>query len=243
MNAVEIFCKKHGLTVNQFYGKEKYDGDFDLRYETKLPKGASFYVTGYIDLSSLTTLPEGVTLTAGGYLYLRSLTTLPEGVTLTAGGYLDLKNKTVRLNNVQWPLIWPDGKHICADGIMQEIISQKGKVYHTCDIVTKKPGYLVTDGHGKFSHGETLKEAKESLIYKISNRDKSKYENMTRKTSLSFADMVECYRVISGACEAGTRGFVATLGEKRKDAYTIGEVIKLTVGQWGNKEFFEFFRK
>ena len=32
--------------------------------------------------------------------------------------------------------------------------------------------YVVSDGKGKFAHGDTVKEAKEDLIYKISNRNK-----------------------------------------------------------------------
>jgi hypothetical protein len=49
------------------------------------------------------------------------------------------------------------------------------------------------------------------------------------------------YRVITGACEFGTRSFVESLGEV-KDQYTVSEVIKLTEGQWGHARLIEFMR-
>lgn len=46
--------------------------------------------------------------------------------------------------------------------------------------------YLVTDGEGRYAHGETIKEARESLIYKIKNRDKSEYESLTLDSKVTF---------------------------------------------------------
>ena len=43
------------------------------------------------------------------------------------------------------------------------------------------PCYVV-EKDGIYSHGATLKEAKDSLIYKISNRDTSMYEYYTFDT-------------------------------------------------------------
>lgn len=50
------------------------------------------------------------------------------------------------------------------------------------------------------------------------------------------------YRVITGACEAGTRNFVEGLS-KRKKKYTVAEIIEQTKGQYGNDTFKEFFKQ
>lgn len=124
---------------------------------------------------------------------------------------------------------------------MQELVSNKGQVYRVRDLVGGPLKHLVTDGNGKFAHGDTLDKARESLIYKIGNRDKSKFKGMTKETVLSFAESIEAYRVITGACEAGTKGFVDRVG--KKETYTIGEIIELTSGQYGSEEFKLFFSK
>ena len=109
-------------------------------------------------------------------------------------------------------------------------------------IAHKKIEYLVTDGEGKWAHGATLKEAKDSLIYKIADRDKSKYDNWTKDTIVTHAEAIESYRVITGACAMGTRHFCeVVLGNKKKDKYTIAEVIELTKGQYGSESFASFF--
>ena len=51
-NEIKDFCKKHGLTEDQFYGREKYEGS--------------------LDLGSLTSIPDTFNPTVGGYLYLGS---------------------------------------------------------------------------------------------------------------------------------------------------------------------------
>ena len=102
--------------------------------------------------------------------------------------------------------------------------------------------YLITDGEGKWAHGATLKEAKESLIYKIADRDSSKYKEWTKDTIVSHAEAIEAYRVITGACALGTRYFCeSVLGDSKKDKYTIAEVINLTEGQYGAETFKNFF--
>ena len=52
--------------------------------------------------------------------------------------------------------------------------------------------YMVSDGKGNYYHGETIKEANEDLIYKITDRKKSDYEDLTLDSKLTFADSVSC---------------------------------------------------
>ena len=102
----------------------------------------------------------------------------------------------------------------------------------------------VVEKDGVFAHGATLKEAKESLIYKISDRNediyKNAYKNYTLDTEVTHEEAIKMYRVITGACEAGTRYFVENVFTEKKEKYTVKEIIKLTKGQYGNETLKEF---
>ena len=189
----------------------------------------------------------------GGYLDLgnnnMSEVTFPEGMTI--GGYLYLGNNNLSEvvtppptkpapSALHWE--WRGRRFIKADGIFQEVVSQRGSVYRVKSIGSKDVTYLVTDGNDRWSHGKTLKEAKEDLIYKISNRDKSRYESLTLDDVLTRAEAIECYRVITGACAQGTKAFVTSL-PKVKDEYTIREIITLTEGRYGGQTFKDYFNK
>ncbi len=102
----------------------------------------------------------------------------------------------------------------------------------------------MVNGRTAILHGDTLKSAKEDLIYKISNRDKSEYDNLTIESELTFEDAIECYRVVTGSCGEGTKDFVKNcLTGETKKKYSIKEIIKLTDGRYGNETFKQFFNK
>ena len=176
--------------------------------------------------------PEGMTIGGGLSLYNNQLTSNPD---------------TSHINQIapdvfHWE--WRGRRYIKADDIFQQVIKQRGNVYVVRSIGSDKDQYLVTDGNGKWAHGDTVKEAKGDLIYKISNRDKSKYEGWAMQTEVSFEEAIEAYRVITGACAAGTKGFVERMTPgQRKDRYTVAEIIKLTKGQYGHEAFKAFFGK
>ena len=133
------------------------------------------------------------------------------------------------------------GKYIKADGIFGKIVKQKGNVYHIQLGKSEDITYLVTDGEGKWAHGETLKEAKDDLLYKIGERNKGNYKDLSLDSELSFKEAIVCYRVITGACSFGTRDFIENRLDDKKDEYTISEIIELTEGEYGNEVFKEFF--
>ena len=185
------------------------------------------------------------------WLYNNQLTevSFPEGMTI--GGSLSLYNnqltkKVAPPAHKDAPTVlhwqWRDRHYIKVDGIFQEVISQRGKVYRVKSIGSDKVTYLVTDGEGRWAHGETLKEAKDDLIYKISDRDTTKYNSLTLDSVLTKAEAIQCYRAITGACVAGTKGFINSLPEV-KEQYTIAEIIKLTKGSYGNESFAGFFKR
>ena len=187
-----------------------------------------------------------------GSLYLRGtgITSLPDNLTVVGSLYLEGTgitdtSKVNRKFNVDLVnKIWSNSKYICADDLFTEVLSHHGNVWEVKKIASTKSFYLVTDGHDKYAHGDTIQEAKKDLLYKISNRDKSEYEKLTLDSILTFEEAIECYRIITGACSFGTKNFVETiLPEKDKKAsYSIREMIEITRGQYGHETFKSFFK-
>jgi hypothetical protein len=237
------------------------EGSLYLGSLKSIPEGFNPVVGGGLYLYSLTSIPEGFNPVVGGYLYLESLKSIPEGFNPVVGGNLYLPSLKsipkgfnpicnsiyVNINNISFTKIpencliyYQDKTYIRADNIFLELIKKKGSVYKCKNIGSDKVVYIVTDGR-KYSHGESIEEARESLKYKISTRDKSRYEGLKLSSKLGFGEMVECYRVITGACEYGVREFLSRKEVKEKKKYSIGEVVKMTSGEYGGKEFKEFF--
>ena len=152
--------------------------------------------------------------------------------------YYYLKDDFVHINH-------PSGREFLhADGILSEVIEKKGNVYHVRNGVNGLNGYVVTDGNNHWAHGYTLDEAKQDLHYKMSFRDKSEYEKLTLDSELPYDEAIACYRVITGACQFGTKSYLEhRLPKPNKEKYTIREMIELTKDEYGGKEFREFFEK
>ena len=93
---------------------------------------------------------------------------------------------------------WDNGKYICRDGILTEVVSNRHNVYKVRKIARKEIEYLITDGNGNWAHGDTLEEAKEDLMYKISDRRKSDYKHLKIDDTLPVDEAIKCYRVITG---------------------------------------------
>lgn len=132
------------------------------------------------------------------------------------------------------------GKHIIVDNILSKVLSQKGNVYKVINHGQKESSFIIQQD-GIYSHGKTLEEAKKSLIYKISSRDTSIYKDLKINTMLTKDEAIKMYRVVTGACESGTRYFVEQQNTV-KDNYTIKEIIELTKGQYGNETLVKFLK-
>lgn len=186
-----------------------------------------------------------------GSLFLlgTQIASLPDN--LTVGGSLDLRGTQIidasNINTIfnvdMVDKLWANSNFVKVDGMFAMKINQHGKVWEVKNIVGTKTFFIVTDGNGKYAHGDTIQEAKKDLIYKISNRNKSEYENLTLDSELSFGDAIECYRVITGACSFGTKDFVENHLKEKKEKYSIKEMIELTKGRYGNDAFRQFFDK
>ena len=131
------------------------------------------------------------------------------------------------------------------DGIWCEFLQIHGN-YARVNIIDMynvnncKPAWIARDGD-KYAHGETLHEAQESLMYKISDRDTGRYAGWKLDDVKTKSELIGAYRVITGACEFGTRQFCN--GRDLPDKCTIREAIKLTAGQYGAERFAEFFNE
>jgi len=243
-------------------------GSLYLSSLTSIPEDFNPTVEGYLDLSSLTSIPKGFNPTVGGSLYLYSLTSIPKGFNPTVGGSLNLssltsipkgfnptvgdgvylpnklqsKRKYTKLN-INIPISFQNGKYIKIDGIFTEVVNHKGNVWKVKKLNNPKEFYLVTNGAGKYAHGDTLEQAREDLVYKISkSADKNKYQKLTLSSTLSFEEGVEAYRVITGACSFGVKDFVTTKGIEKNKAYSVAEIIELTKESYGSESFKQFFK-
>ena len=127
---------------------------------------------------------------------------------------------------------------VVIDCIISVIVNRHKNVLKVKNIGDEDITFIVKDGE-MYAHGATIKEARESLLYKISNRDTSKYNNFTLDTKLTKKQAIEMYRVITGACEAGTRYFVEH--NKIPRNLTVAKVIEITENQYGNNKLKEFF--
>jgi hypothetical protein len=248
MNKKQIeFCKARNITENQFFGVDKIGGSLYLEGLTAIPEGFNPTVGVSLNLEGLTAIPKGFNPTVGVSLYLEGLTAIPEGFNPTVGGSLYLRGLTAPTKQLpdnfkqqlELNLTWEDGKYRIIDGIFCEILSEKKNVIK---VKTGNEIVYIINVDGVYSHGKTIKEARESLIYKISNRDTSPYDNMTVDTILTVAESIKMYRVITGACEFGTKHFVKMTDIKKKK-YTIKEIMEITSGQYGYDKLTAFFSK
>ena len=265
---INEFREKTGYTLTVVDGKLYYGGSLYLRGctgLTSLPENG-LTVGGWLDLSGctgLTSLPENG-LTVGGGLDLSGctgLTSLPENG-LTVGGWLDLsgtnitdtskvnrtlsaeaRRKIAAMQNMCLIWEWSDRTYIKVDGIFSVVDSHHGNVWRVHQLGESKQTYIVTDGEHHYAHGDTIEEARKDLVYKICDRDKSEYESLTLDSELTYSEAIECYRVITGACSAGTRQFCENILTVKKDRYTVREMMELTKGQYGSEMFKEFFAK
>ena len=126
-----------------------------------------------------------------------------------------------------------------ADGVLARIVSQRGPVTKVVICGKTDVSYIVTDGEA-FSHGKTLIEARDGLLYKIGKRDTSEYKSWTLEKEVSKRDAIRAYRCITGACERGVRGWIEQ--QETPETITVRGIIELTKGAFGACKFAEFFR-
>ena len=233
LRCTQITTLPEGLTV----GDSLYLNGTPI---TALPEELT--VGGWLDLSNtpITALPEG--LTVGGSLDLSNtpITVLPEG--LTVGGWLYLSGTNVKETKHKK---LQDGdyvpkRYIYADGILTHIKGRRKINGYTFYRGRIKGQNVITDGK-HYAHCKNIREGIKDLAFKTAkDRGIEQYKSLTLSSELAVDEIITMYRVITGACRAGTEMFVNSLG-KLKEKYTIKEAIEITKGQYNSRAFESFF--
>ena len=206
---------------------------------TSLPEGLT--VGGSLDLcgTKVTSLPED--LTVGGYLDLRGtkVTSLPEDLTVGDTVYADFPIQNVKkLKDGDYE----PNKYIYADGILTHVKRKTQKGIYTYYYGRIKGQNVIYDGE-YYAHCGSFKKGVHDLSFKrLKERGAEQYRNLTLDSVLSFEDAKNMYRIITGACEAGTNQFISSL-KKVKKSYSVREIIEMTKGQYGSGTFKEFFER
>jgi hypothetical protein len=203
--------------------------------------------------------------TIGEWLYVSSVDTLATFPNLkTIGGWLYMygaderkvfpklkhenrdKAKQIARKKLSRSLL--KAGYMLQDGILSKHIASRklsnGMIVHTQIIVGKTyKTYVIETPDGVYAHGDTVKYAREALLYKLSeNRDTTPYKAWTLDTSITKQQAIQSYMAITGACATGVQHFVkTTFGNKVPARTTVREVIALTRGQYSNCVYEKFF--
>jgi hypothetical protein len=202
--------------------------------------------------------------TVGGYVYVNSNAKLEAPKLQTVGGYVSVDSNAKldapalqkekpsqeiinKLRTEPKKLIQQHFErqgYLFADGILQTIINKKTAgpliIYKTKKIARDEINFVVYDGE-YYSHGETLEQAKNDLIFKRTTQDTSKFKEWKLTDKKLLSELIEAYRSITGACSSGTKDFCSN--RDLKEHYTIEEAIKITAGAYNSDKFASFFNK
>ena len=184
-------------------------------------------------------------LTVGGSLDLSNtqIASLPDN--LTVGGSLDLSNTQID-ESERWKVKtirngdYVAGEYLFVDNILTQIKGKKTVGQYTVYIGKIKGNNVVSDGVN-YAHCDKIRDGIADLLFKAaSDRGADQYKKLSLDTELTVAEAVTMYRIITGACRAGSEAFVNSQREL-KEKYTIRECIELTKGQYNAEKFAEFF--
>ena len=133
------------------------------------------------------------------------------------------------------------GRYIYCDGILTHVKSKRRVQGYDLYIGKIKGKNVVSDGEF-YAHCDDLREGIADIAFKrAADRGAEQYKGLSLDTVLTLDEAKTMYRVITGACRAGTEGFAASLGDRLKDNYTIREMIEVTRGQYNAGRFAEFW--
>ena len=133
------------------------------------------------------------------------------------------------------------GKYLYADGILTHI-KKKRKIGEYTLFVGKIPGHNVVFDGKHYAHCKNFRDGVGDLLFKsAADRGADQYRGVSLDDSFTVEELKTMYRVITGACKAGTEFFVNSLKDL-KDEYTVREAIEMTKGQYGAERFQAFFK-
>ena len=188
---------------------------------------------------------ENLMKQTGGSLYLSGtkITELPEN--LTVGGSLDLSGTQIKNSERGRIKILANGDYrpntwLYCDDILTHVTGARKHGEYTF-YKGKIKGKNVVQKGNLYAHCKTFKEGVADISFKeAKDRGAGQYKGFALDKVLAPEEAKTMYRIITGACQAGTESFVNSLG-KLKKGYTVAEIIELTKGQYGADTFKRFF--
>jgi len=245
---------------------KRYYVDLIYKCIAELPEDIDRLVCGILNLSYnlITRLPDSIfkIKTCDLNLSYNKITEIPESIGEFVGDWLNLdSNNITKLPNsikktkVNGLEIWglPMGRP--THQTFNEIEITDEYIYCDNDLTWYKSkkklkqyniykgyfdDYVIQDGD-VFAHADSIKECISDIIYKKSDRDKSKYKGLNQDEKMLLSDAVLMYRVITGACSGGTQSFLDSVDLPKE--LSINDVKVLTAGRYGNEDFVKFFKK
>lgn len=133
------------------------------------------------------------------------------------------------------------GCYLYADGILTHIKSKRHVRGYDLYIGKIKGKNVVSDGE-YYAHCENLRDGIADIAFKrAADRGADQYKGLDLDSEVTLDEAKTMYRIITGACQAGTEAFATSLGNELKERYTIREMIEVTKGQYDAECFSEFF--
>jgi len=208
--------------------KEHFDGDLVVTSETDnewLSELKS--VSGWLRILCKVDLP--VLQSIGGYLEINHDAQLPE----------TLKNNWGKNNGDTYAnVIFADNTYTLFKDVRKIKCEEKKITVYTSPC--KGALWTVTDGK-YFSHGKTLRQAIADLNFKYLKQNKNELKALDKNKLYKVEELINFYRIITGACLAGCEQFVNSNCNKKE--YTLKEAIEIVQknSAYKNKKFIEFF--
>lgn len=230
----DVYCGGNKIRV-------RFEGD------PLLPDGLT--VGGSLDLSGctgLTALPYGLTVGQGLDLTgCTGLTSIPNNIKIGGGVFSDNDAFLNPKYDISFSLKNGDyvpGRYIFADRILTHVAREKKIGEYTYYIGKIKGKNVVFDGKN-YAHCKTFSDGVLDLSFKAAqDRGAEQYSALDLDSVVSKDEAVTMYRVITGACKAGTEHFIGNLPEVKPE-YKISEIIGMTRNAYGGETFKNFFER
>ena len=132
------------------------------------------------------------------------------------------------------------GRYLFVDDILTHIAREKQIGEYTYYIGKIKGKNVIFDGKN-YAQCKTFSDGVLDLSFKAAkDRGAGQYSALTPDSVVSKDDAITMYRVITGACKAGTEHFIENLPEVKPE-YKIAEIIDMTRNAYGGEKFKNFF--
>ena len=161
------------------------------------------------------------------------------------GGWLDLSGTQIT-NRTQYKILkngdYVAGKYLYCDDMLIHV-KRKKKIGDYTYFVGKIAGMNVIFDGENYAHCKSFKDGVNDIEFKkAKDRGADQYKGYTMETVVTAEEAKTMYRIITGACKAGTEHFVSSL-QKVNKTYTVRELIDITEGQYRSEIFKNFFER